>query len=183
MARGNVLGWLNSDDHLRPGALTVALKHLDSAEPRWLYGRGGIINEHGEQISSLIVHYKNWRGRHFSIYKLITEDFIPQMSTFWNRAIWEKTGGIDVNRHLDMDYDLFLKFALIAQPLVFTSYFADFRVHSKTKSSERTAEHLAAAVRTAKEYSKGLGFRGHLAYLLHLIFSARTRLIYLIIKP
>lgn len=183
LARGRVLGWLNSDDRLRPGSLAVAAAHLNSTQPCWLYGRGGIINEQGAQISSLIVAYKNWRGRRFSIYKLITEDFIPQMSTFWNRAMWEASGGLDVNRHLDMDYDLFLKFAFIAPPLVFTDYFADFRVHQQTKSSQRAAEHLAAAARTARQYSTPLGVRGFLAYMVHLLFSARTRLVYRIIKP
>jgi glycosyltransferase involved in cell wall biosynthesis len=184
IARANVLGWLNSDDRLRPGALAAAVTHLKSkTQPCWMYGRGGIINEQGAQISSLIVAYKNWRGKRFSICKLITEDFIPQMSTFWNRAMWETAGGLDISRHLDMDYDLFLRFAFIASPVVCTEYFADFRVHQHTKSSQRTAEHLAAAARTAQQYSAPLGVRGSLAYILHLIFSARTRLIYRIIKP
>jgi glycosyltransferase involved in cell wall biosynthesis len=64
MARGNVLGWLNSDDRLRPGSLLTASR-LDTAEPCWLYGRGGIIDTHGRPISQPIVWYKNWRGRRF----------------------------------------------------------------------------------------------------------------------
>jgi glycosyltransferase involved in cell wall biosynthesis len=183
LARGNVLGWLNSDDRLNPGALSVAVTHLNTREPRWLYGRGGIINEHGDQISSPIVWYKNWRGRRFSICKLITEDFIPQMSTFWNRAMWNASGGLDINRHLDMDYDLFLRFAFIKTPMVFTEYFGDFRVHRNSKSSTLTAEHLAAAMKTAREHSRRLGYSGSLAFLLHRIFSARTRLVYRVIKP
>lgn len=182
LAKGNVLGWLNSDDRLRPGSLQAAAQ-LDRAEPCWLYGRGGIIDKDGRPISQPIVWYKNWRGKRFSIYKLITEDFIPQMSTFWNRALWDRAGGLDVNRHLDMDFDLFLRFALICQPEVTTQYLGDFRVHKTTKSSQQTADHLDAASRTARYYSQKLGGRGKLAFLLHRIYSARTRLIYAVIKP
>ena len=65
----------------------------------------------GQPCSSLIVRYKNWRGRKFSRLKLLTENFIPQMAVFWNRAMWERAGGLDNDRHLDMDYDLWLRFA------------------------------------------------------------------------
>jgi glycosyltransferase involved in cell wall biosynthesis len=182
MARGNVLGWLNSDDRLRPGSLRIAAR-LDRRQPCWLYGRGGIIDKDGRPISQPIVWYKNWRGRRFSIYKLITEDFIPQMATFWNKALWETVGGLDIKRHLDMDYDLFLRFALITPPEVSTTYLGDFRVYRNTKSSQQTAEHLRAAMRTARQYSEGLGIRGKLAFLLHRIYSERTRLVYRLIKP
>ena len=182
LARGSVLGWLNSDDRLRPGALKIAAK-LDTAEPRWLYGRSGIIDDDGRPISQPIVWYKNWRGRRFSIYKLITEDFIPQMATFWNRPLWDMAGGLDIKRHLDMDYDLFLRFAMICPPEVSTEYLGDFRVHRNTKSSQQTTEHLKAAMRTAKQYAAGHGLKGKLAFLLHRIYSERTRLIYRLIKP
>ncbi len=182
MARGNVLGWLNSDDRLRPGSLRIAGR-LNTAEPCWLYGRGGIIDEQGRPVSQPIVWYKNWRGRTFSIYKLITEDFIPQMATFWNRTLWDKAGGLDPHRHLDMDYDLFLRFALISPPEISTEYLGDFRVHRNTKSSQQTGEHLRAAMRTAGHYAGKLGIRGKLAFLLHRIYSARTRFVYVLIKP
>lgn len=182
MAKGNVLGWLNSDDRLRPGSLKIAMQ-LDRSEPCWLYGRGGIFDEQGDYISWPIVWYKNWRGRKFSIYKLLTEDFIPQMATFWNRALWERSGGLDKERHLDMDYDLFLRFAMITEPVVVTEYLGDFRVHGSTKSSQQTAAHLNAAMQTARHYSSLLGPAGRMAFLLHQLFSLRTKLIYRLIKP
>ena len=121
LARGSILGWLNSDDRLRPGALRQVVPLLSSPEPRWLYGRCGIIDEGGRQISRYIVWYKNFRGRRFSLYKLLTEDFVPQMATFWNRSLWETAGGLDKSRHLAMDYDLFLRFARVAEPAVLQS--------------------------------------------------------------
>ena len=183
LARGNVLAWLNSDDRFRPGALARIATILNSEEPRWAYGRCGIIDENGRQISRAIVWYKNLRGRRFSIYKLLTEDFIPQMATFWNRAIWEAAGGVDKNRHLDPDYDLFLRFARIVDPAVVSEYLADFRVHSQAKSSLRTFQAMDEAFRTAQEVAAELGWRGRLAIMLHRLYALRTKMVYRITKP
>lgn len=182
-ARGHILGWLNSDDRLRPGALRQVLPALRGAAPRWLYGRAGIIDGSGAYISRYIVWYKNLRGRRFSIHRLLTEDFIPQMATFWNRPLWDAVGGLDPTRHLAMDYDLFLRFATVAQPVVVRRYLADFRVHAGAKSSLRIDEHMAEALATVREHAAGLGWRGRLAVSLHKIYAARTKAIYRLTKP
>jgi glycosyltransferase involved in cell wall biosynthesis len=182
MTRGKVLAWLNSDDRYRPGALRGVMAWLNSSEPRWLYGRCGIIDGKSRPIFQPIVWYKNWRGRRFSIYKLLTEPFIPQMASFWNRALWEKVGGVDVNRHMDMDYDLHLHFARLAQPKISNSYLADSRVHPEAKSSTRTFEGIDAVAVTARQHSAGLGWRGKVAVLLHRLYGLRTKIIYRIIK-
>jgi hypothetical protein len=183
MARGRVLAWLNSDDRLRPGALAKVRTWLDSSEPRWLYGRAGMIDEQGYPHASFIVRYKNWRGRRFSRLKLLTENFIPQMAVFWNRAIWEVAGGLDLEKHLDMDYDLWLSFAQVTKPLVLRDELADFRVHREAKGSRLSTEQLGGALATARKHAAGLGFRGDLALLLHRLFSWRTKLLYQWLKP
>lgn len=182
LARGTVLAWLNSDDRYRPGALKEAAAYLDSPEPRWLYGRCGIINAVGEPIFRPIVAYKNWRGRSFSIYKLLSEPYIPQMAVFWNRALWDMVGGVDVNRDMDMDYDLFLHFARITAPKISMTCFADSRVHPDAKSSTRTFDGINAVAVTAEQHAADLGTRGKLAVLLHKIFGFRTKVIYRILK-
>ncbi len=183
LAKGEILGWLNSDDRLRPGALCTIASCFSCADPRWVYGRCGIIDEEGRQISRPIVWYKNIRGRRFSFYKLLTEDFIPQMATFWTRSLWEASCGLDKNRHLAMDYDLFLRFARIARPLELDSYLADFRVHRDAKSSRRVAAHMDEAFRVVCEHAAGLGWRGKLCLVLHRVYAARTKLIYRLVKP
>jgi len=183
LARGQVLGWLNSDDRLQPGALRQVVPLLGGPQPRWLYGRCGIIDEDGRAISRYIVYYKNWRGRRFSLAKLLTEDFIPQMATFWNRPLWQAAGGLDTGRHLAMDYDLFLRFARIAAPVVSPAYLADFRVHRQAKSSRNIDAHLAEAYATVRDHAAPLGWRGRLALALHRLYAARTRLVYRLIKP
>ncbi len=183
LAAGEILGWLNSDDRLRPGALRTIAPFFSDAGPRWVYGRCGIIDEGGRSISRPIVWYKNMRGQRFSLYKLLTEDFIPQMATFWNRSLWDASGGLDKKRHLAMDYDLFLRFARIVKPSVLTSYLADFRVHRAAKSSRKVTAHMDEAYRTVCEHAAGLGWRGKLSLALHRIYAFRTMLVYRLIKP
>ncbi len=183
LARGRIMAWLNSDDRLRPGTLARVREWLDSDEPRWLYGRAGMIDAQSRPHGSLIVRYKNWRGRRFSRLKLLTEDFIPQMAVFWNRSLWELAGPLDVNRHLDMDYDLWLRFARITDPKVLTDYLADFRVHGAAKGSRQTGAQLDAALVTARQYAAELGLAGRMAVGLAYLLNWRTRLAYRWLKP
>ncbi|TWJ33017.1 glycosyl transferase family 2 [Geobacter argillaceus] len=183
LARGQLLGWLNSDDRLRPGALARIAGRLDHGRPAWLYGRAGMIDGSGRPITSLIVRYKNWRGGRFSRLKLLTENFVPQMATFWNRGMWERAGVLDTAKDLDMDYDLWLRFAAVAEPVVLPDELADFRVHGAAKGSMRTGEQLAAALATAREHSATLGWRGSVALAIHRLLGLRTRLLYLLLKP
>jgi len=182
-AKGDILGWLNSDDRLCPGALSQAVETLSVDRPAWLYGRAGMIDADGRKITSWLARYKDWRGRRFSRLKLLTENFIPQMAVFWNRAMWEVAGGLDLKRHLDMDYDLWLRFAEVASPRVLPSMLADFRVHAAAKGSMFTAAQLTAAYETARLHSVNLGYRGKLALLLHWLLGIRTRLFYKLLKP
>ncbi len=182
-ARGRILGWLNSDDRLRPESLTKVAAWLDSPQPRWVFGRAGMIDVAGNPCSNFIVRYKNWRGRRFSRLKLLTENFIPQMAVFWNQAMWERAGVLDNDRHLDMDYDLWLRFAEVSQPLVLEHALADFRIHGEAKGSRQAGAQLDAAFATAKKHAEGLGWRGKVALGVHLLLSIRTRLLYLWMKP
>lgn len=183
LASGQVLGWLNSDDRLRPGTLEKVLDWLEVEQPRWLYGRAGMIDATGNRHANLIVRYKNWRSRRFSRLKLLTENFIPQMSVFWNRAIWDQVGELDNDRHLDMDYDLWLRFAAVADPLVLEDELADFRVHGQAKGSLETGPQLDAAYGTACKHAADLGLSGRMALSVHRILGWRTRLMYHWLKP
>lgn len=183
LARGQILGWLNSDDRLRPGALQKICDWLDSEEPRWVYGRAGMIDAEGRPHANLIVHYKNWRSRRFSRLKLLTENFIPQMAVFWNRAMWEQAGSLDNDRHLDMDYDMWLRFAQVSEPLVLKDALADFRVHGQAKGSRQTGSQLDAALATARKHAVDLGLAGSAALMVHRLLSWRTRFLYRWLKP
>ncbi|OGR00341.1 MAG: glycosyl transferase [Deltaproteobacteria bacterium RIFOXYD12_FULL_55_16] len=182
-ARGQVLGWLNSDDVLRPGALAKVAPFLAREEPAWLYGRAGMIDAVGARSMNLVAWYKNWQSRRFSRLKLLSENFVPQQATFWNRSMWDKAGTLDVNRHLDMDYDLWLRFAGVSNPTVLADELADMRIHAAAKGSVQIREQLADAQATARAYAGEYGVRGRMMLLLHRLLSLRTLVYYLVMKP
>lgn len=182
-ARGRILGWLNSDDRLRPGALECVVRALNQPGPRWAYGRAGVIDADDKPMSSFITAYKNFRGRRFSHFKLLQENFICQMSVFWTKDLWDMAGGVDLDKHLDMDYDLWLRFAAVCDPLVLKDTLADFRVHAAAKGSVQTDAQLHAALETATSHASRTGLKGKSALLIHRALSLRTKLAYRCLKP
>lgn len=184
LASGEILCWLNSDDRFLPGTLEKVKRSLAGRKgAAWLYGYARNVDENGQTVLSFIAWYKKVRGRRFSRLKLLTEDFIPQMSTFWNREMWDISGGLNVDKHLDMDYDLWLKFSRYADPIVIDENLADFRIHGEAKGSTNYATQLDAAYSTARQYAPELGLPGKMALIVHWLFSQRTRFIYRFIKP
>ena len=106
--RGEVLGWLNSDDTYAPGALRAAAEFL-AAHPdvAMVYGDADFIDASGRRIG---------RCQHvekvFSHHRLLHySDFIVQPAAFFRRSAFEAVGGLDPSLNWAMDYDLWLKFA------------------------------------------------------------------------
>jgi len=106
--RGDVLGWLNSDDTYAPGALRAAAVFL-AAHPdvAMVYGDADFIDAAGRRIG---------RCQHvekvFSHHRLLHySDFVVQPAAFFRRSAFEAVGGLDPSLNWAMDYDLWLKFA------------------------------------------------------------------------
>ena len=85
---GDVVGWLNSDDVLLPGALQRAASAFAARpEVEWVHGRCRIIDEHDRRVRQWVEAYKDLRARSFSFEALLTENFISQMTVFWRRSL------------------------------------------------------------------------------------------------
>lgn len=104
---GDILGWLNSDDTLAPGALRTvgeffaANSHIDV-----LYGRADFIDAAGNYLCPC-AHVEPWSVARLRGYS----DFIVQPACFFRRKAFDAVGGIDRDLHYAMDYDLWLRLA------------------------------------------------------------------------
>ena len=100
---GDVLGWLNADDALAPGAFANMAARFDG-EPDTdiIYGHT-IINNELDDI----------RGFHWAVEppteKLLRECIVSQPSCFFRRAANGLIGGLDASLHYTMDWDLWVR--------------------------------------------------------------------------
>jgi glycosyltransferase involved in cell wall biosynthesis len=104
-ANGEVLGYLNSDDVLLPGALSaVGEAFASDPELMFVWGRAAYLDEAGNTVSQYLV-------RPDAIERLADACFIAQPAAFLRRKVWEEIGPFDESLHHTMDYDYWLRIA------------------------------------------------------------------------
>lgn len=109
-ATGDFIMWINSDDMLAPGCLS-ALAESGQLKPNrlivgrcdWIDSEGNVIREkHQTRITNLSELFRIWdiwfrRGA------------IIQPETAFCRELFWRVGGLDVENHFCMDYELWIK--------------------------------------------------------------------------
>jgi hypothetical protein len=164
---GDILGWLNADDALYPGALEAASARLTAADrPDVVYGHTVIIND-DERIT----------GYHWAVEppgdRLLSGDIISQPSCFFRRAAYDKAGGLDAGLHYTMDWDLWVRlwrdgatFAFIDETLSRVLWTRDAKTGgfgpARRKELERIINQNASPLRR---------FKSRLAFGLHHTFE------------
>ncbi|HEY2586000.1 MAG TPA: glycosyltransferase family 2 protein [Tepidisphaeraceae bacterium] len=104
---GEILGWLNADDVLAPGALrAVGEFFATNPDVALVYGNGAYIDAEGRLIGPC-AHIEPFSTDRLFQYS----DFIVQPAAFFRRSAYDAVGGLDAGLHYGMDYDLWLKLA------------------------------------------------------------------------
>lgn len=147
LATGDIFAWLNSDDYYLPLTLARAARALgETAAPKLVYG------------SCLLWFEREYRARvtrpqPFTPEALHTSSFIYQPTAFWTRALWEKTGELNVDLKFTLDWDWWLRASAVGEFAWIEDCLAVYRFHAnhKTGSSApgRIAEILALVERNA----------------------------------
>jgi glycosyltransferase involved in cell wall biosynthesis len=134
-ATGDVVGWLNSDDLLYPGALErVARAFRNRPDLLWLHGGCEIVDEQDRPIRRWVTAYKDRRCRRYSRRSLLVENFVSQMTVFWRRAAIGRIGLLDEGMHLSFDYEYWLRLAGLGDPVYLPERIAAFRWYTSSKS-------------------------------------------------
>lgn len=131
VASGTVMGWINSDDVLLPGSLSLvgSLFALNS-EVEWLTGRVTCIDEADQVLSKR-------RPRPVTYTRFLAADYqwIQQESTFWRRSLWDRAGGcLDESLSLAVDGELWLRFSRHAEMVPVHEQIGAFRVRKGQRS-------------------------------------------------
>ncbi|MHA1381529.1 MAG: glycosyltransferase family 2 protein [Candidatus Helarchaeota archaeon] len=104
MATGEIIGWLNSDDVYRPGAIRIVVEYfLEHPEVDMVYGECDYIDEFDK--SKNFYHTENFNLKRY----INAKDIIPQQSSFYRKRILDKVGLLDINLNYAMDFDLFIR--------------------------------------------------------------------------
>lgn len=130
-ATGDLMGWLNSDDLLAPGAIRRLVRHFhEHPETGALYGDRIVVNDRNEEIGRWVLP-----GHSPEMLKWV--DFIPQETLYWRRSAWTNVGSaLDERFHFAMDWDLLLRFQSANVTLDhIPAFLGGFRVHGSQKTS------------------------------------------------
>ena len=134
-ATGDIVGWVNSDDVLLPGALgKVAAAFAANPQAEWVHGRCKIIDADDREVRKWISLYKHLRSQRHTFDNFLTEDYVSQMTTFWRRSLHDAVGYLDDSLRFAFDHDLFLRFARRGPPVYIEDPIACFRWYETSKS-------------------------------------------------
>lgn len=127
---GEVMGYLNADDVLLPGALAyVGTYFARNPSVDVVYGHRVLIDEDSLEIGRQVL------PRHDDEV-LSWGDFIPQETLFWRRSAWEAAGGfVDESFECAVDWDLLVRMRDAGARMVrLPRFLGAFRVHGDQKT-------------------------------------------------
>jgi glycosyltransferase involved in cell wall biosynthesis len=153
MATGDVLAWLNSDDMYLPGALSQVLQAYEQGH-EFFYGHVFIVDAEDALLRKRAAISADFNDLYYGRY------IIPQEATFFSRRLYRESGGVDRAFQYAMDYDLWLRLALLQRPKRLNTFLSCFRYHQEQKSSRRpdlyTREVQMARVKSRGTYPESL---------------------------
>lgn len=174
---GEIVGFINGDDLLVPGAAGQILEFFrQNPEVDLVYGKVEWIDRDGKpsgihsgRIASLPemldVYNVWWRKRQW-----------VQPEVFFRRSLWEKVGGFDTRWNFAFDYDFWVRCIIAgARTAHIPEVLARFRIHPAQKSAatEKAADEIRAIVRQHLDANAPVGFwkkltlRANLSYDLY----------------
>lgn len=152
-ATGDILGYLNSDDLLLPGALAYVEDFFKTHRNEyWLCGGVIEFGDNGYPTSLLYSRIPSSIAAH-----LITPYHFWQQGIFWKREIYEKLGGFDERFHYAMDHEYWTRMLVSG----YRPYFTDqplgaMRMHQTSKSYSQKDRFDAEISRVLKKYAPHL---------------------------
>jgi glycosyltransferase involved in cell wall biosynthesis len=135
-ARGDIIGWLNSDDVYYPCALTRVLE-IFAANP-WIdviYGDADHIDEHDSVMEA-------YYTEPFDYERFKDVCFLCQPAVFFRRSVVERYGLLDAGLRYCMDFEYWLRILADKPPFFLRRRLAGSRLYAQNKTlGSREAVH------------------------------------------
>ena len=131
-ASHDIMGWVNSDDMLMPGALRfIGAYFARHPEVDVVYGHRVIIDEADREVG-------RWFMPRHHADTLKWFDLVPQETLFWRARCYQEIGGLDESFQFALDWDLLARFEQACFTIHRLPYFLGcFRVHPEQKTSAK----------------------------------------------
>jgi glycosyltransferase involved in cell wall biosynthesis len=154
-ATGKLIGFINSDDYLLPGALRFAAERLlEKPEHKWLTGDYVIIDQQGQPIQPFTVLYKRLYRKLSSPAVLAFTNYIVQPSTFWKREVHDEIGYLDNTLRYTFDYDFWMRLMRLCQPYCVEIPLSAFRIHPNSKGGSEYGLQFREELGVLQRYNK-----------------------------
>jgi len=168
-AKGSILGYLNSDDVLVPGALKTVAAYFDAhPECDMVYGRADYIDKDGNVIGAYATAEYNFE-------RLMRDCCVCQPAAFWRRRIFQRVGDFNAELQTAMDYEYWLRIANAGGIIHHVpERLAQSRLHEDTKTLGMRGKIFQEVFKICEEqggYVSYNYYRGFWAYRLYETWS------------
>ncbi len=148
-ASGDLMGWLNSDDILYPGALQRIAKAYEANPGSIIAGHVAVFSE--RKSCEWII-----KQRHLSVHDMVAiwtgKACYSQPGVFFPRQAYQRAGGIDVALHLCMDHDLMNRMLRTHSVAYVNEIIAGARLHPQSKTCSQAGAQIAEAYEVSRRY-------------------------------
>ena len=145
--RGEIVGWLNSDDTYQPGTLdAMARAFRDFPASDVIYGRA----RHVSETDTVIGDYPTQPV--FRRDALIHECYLCQPAVFIRRSVIDDGQRLDETLHLCLDYELWIRLADRYRFSFVDRHLANSRVYPQNKSLSQQGAVLREALQVVKRH-------------------------------
>lgn len=146
-AKGEVIGWLNSDDYYLPSVLPGILEEFaNDPQLEVLYGKSLEVDEHGCRVRELPV--VEWSKE-----VLLDACIISQPACFFRKRFMEKNGLLHEDLHLTLDYEYWLRACDWMKIRFLPRFMACSRRHDRAKSQRLQIQQMQQSAMLAYKYS------------------------------
>ncbi|MEA5112586.1 MAG: glycosyltransferase family 2 protein [Geobacteraceae bacterium] len=147
-AKGDVIGWINSDDYYESNIFKFVMDQFYRPETQWVIGN---LTYQFDGIGTLIPN----KSPVVSYERLIRNpDIVKQAPAFFRRSFLERVGGWNPDFFMVMDFDLWVRLSKCSPPKMVDHNWAYFRIHSMQKTSiSNTQRQLMEIVQVLKRES------------------------------
>lgn len=148
IARGEILGWIDSDDIYEPDAIQTVVEFFrTNRDAYFVFGGCNMIGETGEKIRQFPI-------RDFDLPKAIHDSYcLVFCAAFYKRAVFEKVGPFNT---LGNDLDYWLRTAKVFQLHRIEKVLANWRWHQDSISGSKAAKNARIRkMRLKEDYALG----------------------------